>query len=157
MTKNSYQILLNYAFWLLSRKAYTESELHQRLMKKALRAKLEAIESTIKRIMDRLRELNYVNDAKILEDHLEYRLKSRPQGKYGYLHEMHRRGISFDFARLAWEKKKIKERPLAYDLIKRREYKFRGLPAPARKNKIAGLLVRRGFSPETVWDVVGSM
>jgi len=154
--KDSYLSLLNYSFWLLGRKAYTEAEILQRLKRRAAKLKISEPENTIKKVMERLKELRYLDDEKILENYFEYRLKTRPQGKFLFLREMHRRGISFEKAREEWEKRDIEEKPIALELIKKRESQLKGLPQVLRKKRIAGLLASRGFSPETVWEVLRS-
>lgn len=154
MERDSYKVLLNYSFWLLGRKAYTEAEIFERLNRRGLKVKLPQVQAAIKKVVKRLRELKYLDDNKILENYFEYRLKSRPQGKFLFLHEMHRRGIPFENARAEWEKRDIEEKPLALELVKKRERQLNGLPQVLRKKRIASLLASRGFSPETVWGVL---
>lgn len=154
MERDSYKTLLNYSFWLLGRKAYTEAEIFERLNRRGLKVKLPQIQAAIKKVLERLRELKYLDDDKILENYFEYRLKSRPQGKFLFLHEMHRRGIPFEKARAEWEKRDIEEKPLALELLKKRERQLKGLPQVLRKKRIASLLASRGFSPETVWGIL---
>lgn len=152
--KDPYQTLLNYSFWLLGRKAYTEAEISERLKRRTAKLKISEPENLIKKVIERLKELRYLNDEKILEDYFEYRLKTRPQGKFLFLHEMHRRGIPFEKAREEWEKRDIEEKPLALELVKKRERQLKGLPQVLRKKRIASLLASRGFSPETVWGIL---
>jgi regulatory protein len=116
--------------------------------------KIPDAEKTIQKVLERLKELRYLDDGKILEDYFEYRLKTRPQGKFLFLREMHRRGIPFEKAREEWEKRDIEEKPLALELVKKRERQLKGLPPVLRKKRIASLLASRGFSPETVWGIL---
>lgn len=152
--KDFYQSFLNYAFWLLGRKAYTEAEIHQRLKRRAAKLKIADAEKIIKKVLERLKELRYVDDEKVLENYFEYRLKTRPQGKFLFLREMRRRGISFEKAKEEWDKREIEEGPLARELIAKRERQLKGLPRILRKKRIASLLAGRGFSPETVWGIL---
>lgn len=154
MKKDPYQSFLNYAFWLLGRKAYTEAEIGQRLKRRAAKLKIPDAEKLIKKVTERLKELHYVDDEKILENYFEYRLKTRPQGKFLFLHEMHRRGIPFVRARAEWERRNISEEPLARALLKSRERQLKNIPQVLRKKRMAGLLASRGFSPETVWGIL---
>ena len=153
-TKSPYNSLLNYSFWLLGRKAYTESELRTRLRRRVKKIKLENGDAVIAQVTARLLELNYINDAKILEDYFEYRLQSRPQGKYAFLSEMRRRGIEKNAASSAWERRSVHEDELAQLLIKKNEQKLKKLEPIARKRKTAALLASRGFSASTVWGVL---
>lgn len=154
MKKHSYQILLAYSFRLLGRKAYTESEIKEKLARRALKIKLADGEVAAKKVIERLKELNYINDDKILQDYFEYRLNSRPQGKFKFLHEMHRRGILWERAAKEWDSRAICEEPLALSLIEKKSRRFKGLPQVLRKKKIASLLAGRGFAPDTIWSIL---
>lgn len=167
--KDLYQSFLEYAFRLLARKSYSEAEmlvrLKRRVKKIQFRASLrgeapaeetEIFAKTIARVMARLGELKYLDDNKILENCFEYRLKIRPQGKYAFLQEMKKRGISVERARAEWEKRGIKEEELALDLLssKRKQLGMSGLSTIARKKKIAAMLASRGFAPGVIWGIL---
>lgn len=156
MEKDFYQRFLNYCFWLLGRRAYSKSEIIKRLERKAKKMKLdEKIAGPLKeKVLSRLEELNYINDSKILKNYFEYRLPARPAGKFVFLNEMRRRGISVDEAKFAWDNRKIDEETLAKEFIAGKIKRFAGLNPQARKKRIAGLLSRRGFSADTVWGVI---
>lgn len=154
--RNDYQKLLDYSFWLLGRKAYTEAELRKRLLRRAAKLKLPDAETCTKKVVARLKELKYLDDSKILENYFEYRLKSRPQGKFLYLHQMRRRGIPFDAAKLEWERRKIDEETLAREVLEKKRSAWAGLPAVLQKKKAAQFLASRGFAAETVWSIIGS-
>lgn len=154
--RNDYQKLLDYSFWLLGRKAYTESELCKRLTLRAAKLKLEAVEASIKKVVARLKELKYLDDSKILENYFEFRLKSRPQGKFLFLHQMRRRGIPFDAAKLEWERRGIDEETLAREVLEKKRLAWTGLPAVLQKKKAAQFLASRGFAAETVWSIISS-
>lgn len=152
--QDPYKILLNYSFRLLSGKSYTESEISTKLKKRSEKVKLEDVPNLVAKVITRLKELNYLNDDQILSDYFEYRLRARPHGKFSFLHAMHRRGIGFETARAAWEKRGVEEAPLAIALLEQKKRKLEKLPDVLRKKKIAQLLASRGFSPETVWGIL---
>lgn len=156
MEKDSYKILLNYSFRLLGRKNYSEAEISKKFIQRGKKLKLSDLDTAIKKVIKRLRELKYLDDDRILNDYFEYRLKSRPVGKFLFLHEMHRRGISFDQAKREWEKREIDEEPLALQLLKNknRQWKKENMPPVLRKRKVIHLLTSRGFSPDTIWGLV---
>lgn len=154
MQKDSYQTLLNYAFRLLGMKAYTENEIERRLTRRGLKVKLAALHSAVIKVINRLKELKYLDDDKILENYFEYKLPAKPQGQFAFLHEMRKRGISIDIAKEAWSKRNIDEDELAQVLVNSRKAKFVGLSSLLRKKKIASLLASRGFSPDTVWRLL---
>lgn len=157
MQKDLYQRFLNYAFWLLGRRAYSKNEIIKKFNLKAKKLKLEEGQAgEIKeRVLSRLEKLNYINDAKILENYFEYRLTARPAGKYIFLNEMRKRGIDLDVAKTAWASRKIDEEKLAEEFIAGKLEHFKDLDPQKRKKRIAGLLARRGFSADTVWSVLG--
>lgn len=157
MIEDSYRILLNYSFRLLARKAYTEAEVLERLRKRVRKIKLENAEPAVQKVLTRLRELNYIDDKKILENYFEYRLQARPLGKFRFLHEMYKRGIPVDKAKAEWEARNTNEKPLARALIEKKARLFRGLPAALKKKKIASMLASRGFAPDTIWGILEKM
>ncbi len=156
MEKETYQVLLNYAFRLLGRKNYTEAEILKKFLQRGKKLKLTGVDGAVKKILERLRELKYLDDARILSDYFEYRLKSRPVGKFAFLHEMHRRGIPFVRAKQEWEKREIDEEPLARGLLqtKGRLWEKEKMPVVLRKKKIVSLLSGRGFAPDTIWGIL---
>lgn len=156
MQKDSYKLLLNYSFRLLGRKNYSESEISRKFMQRGKKLKLSGLDAAVKKVIKRLRELKYLDDDRILNDYFEYRLKSRPIGKFLFLHEMHRRGISFEKAKQAWEKRDIDEEPLALQLLESRKGQWgkEKLPTVLRKKKIIQLLTSRGFSPDIIWGLI---
>lgn len=155
--RNPYQTLLNYSFRLLAGKAYTESELLTRLKKRAEKVKLLDLEQNITRVMARLKELSYLDDDKILENYFEYRLTAKPVGRYFFLNEMRRRGISSKKAAAAWDKRHIQEKSLALALVESHNRQLSGLPLINKKKKIASLLASRGFSGDVVWGILGDL
>lgn len=156
MEKDSYKTLLNYSFNLLGRKNYSEAEISKKFIQRGKKLKLSDLDTAIKKVIKRLRELKYLDDDRILNDYFEYRLKNRPVGKFLFLHEMHRRGIPFEQAKKEWEKRDIEEEPLALQLLenKNRQWKKENMPPVLRKKKIIQLLTSRGFSPDTIWGFV---
>ncbi|MBI4995293.1 regulatory protein RecX [Candidatus Peregrinibacteria bacterium] len=154
--KDFYRRFLNYAFWLLGRRAYSKKEITQKFERKAKKIKLEenVSEPLIEKVLKRLTELNYINDAKILDSYFEYRLPARPAGKFVFLNEMKRRGIPMDEAKRVWDEKKIDEKILAEEFIAGKIKRFAGLDARIKKKRIAGLLARRGFEANIVWSVI---
>ena len=156
MKNDFYQPLMDYAFRLLGGCAYSEEKLHQKLALRARKLKLDKPAPLLEKITARLKELNYLNDDRLLNDYFEYRLKNRPVGKFLFLHDMHRRGIPIKKARAEWEKRNMDELPLAKELLSQKGRQFEKLPPVLRKNKIVRFLASRGFSPETVWELADS-
>lgn len=167
MSKEIYEILINYAFRILAKKSYTKAEMEKKLRVRAAKVEKKSLkesvssnaEASMKKIMQRLHELNYLNDERILSNYFEYRLKNRPQGKFAFIHEMRRRGISADIAQKQWEERGIDELALAQELIDKKFKKFRdkNTPLVLLKKKIAVFLAGRGFSSEIIWEALSNV
>lgn len=150
-----YRAMLNYAFWLLGRKQYSEEEMRLRMERRAKRVQVYDAGGLIKKVLTRIKELNYINDDKILENYFEYRLKTRPQGKYAFLIECARRGIDKEKAAAAWARARIDERALAQELLEKRSARLKKIDPKKRKQKLAQMLASRGFAPDTVFSALG--
>lgn len=147
-------MFLQYAFRLLGRRSYTNREMEKKLMQRSRRLHIAKPEKDISSVLKRLSVLKYIDDEKILEDYFEYRLKARPQGKFAFLHLMHRRGIPFEKASAAWDNYRIDEEKLASELIEKTERRFVKLPKVLRRQKLARFLASRGFAPDIVWRII---
>jgi len=162
--KSDYQALLEYSLNLLTRKWYTERELTTKLVLRCKKVGIESADDLITQILVRLRELNYINDARILDNYLEYTLPARPLGKYGFLQKMRQRGIDFAQAELAWNNKNVDEEILARQLAEDRIKRF-SRPAENRKKelliyqrkKLANFLAGRGFALNIIYEVVNDL
>lgn len=157
MEKDHYRNLLDYALRLLGGKSYTEQEMREKLVRRSEKIGLSGADGFVAKAMSRLSELGLINDAKILENYFEYRLATRPVGKFLFIHEMHRRGIPIKEATAEWEKRGVSERELAKNFLAKKHSKVADLPSFLRRKKTAQLLASRGFSPETVWHVVDGL
>lgn len=156
MNKKTYQSLLNYSFRLLTRKAYTEYEILTRLKRRVKKFSIEGGEAAITKVMARLYELNYINDEKILDNFFLFSLPAKPQGKFGFLSTMRRRGIGREKAEQKWRMNVVSEKQLAVDLLARKSKQISKYKENKRKEKMARLLASRGFSGDTIWDVLGN-
>lgn len=150
-------MLLSYALHLISRKNYTEAEITRKLLRRSEKLNLQNSKIAQKKVLKRLCELTYIDDTKILGDYFEYRLPARPQGKFAFLNELQRRGIPIENAKAEWEKRGIREESLAMALIKNKKMRFAKMPRVLQEKKIASLLANRGFSPETIWEILEKM
>jgi len=139
---------LQYAFLLLSYKARTTSELTQRLTRKGFSP--DIVSSTLQR----LAELKMVDDAGFARRFAEDRIAIGHKGKWRIRGELLKRGVAKEHiedalatapdetaaAREVAEMYLSRNRRLEPDVLKRRLYAF---------------LARRGFSPDTIRQVMG--
>ncbi|MBN2464923.1 RecX family transcriptional regulator [candidate division WOR-3 bacterium] len=138
---------LQYAFLLLSYKARTTSELQQRLARKGFSPDI------VSRTLQRLSELNMTDDAGFARRFAEDRITVGHKGKWRIRGELLKRGVAKEHiedalatapdekaaAREVAEKYLSRNRRLEPDVLKRRLYAF---------------LARRGFSPDTIRQVI---
>lgn len=148
---------MDYALFMLGRKSYARSELKKRLEMRARKKKLEEAPAAIEKVLERLKELGYLDDEKLLKNYLEYTLPTKPQGKQAFVSTMMRRGIKSSQAIAAWSRAAIDEAPLLNEVLQKAIAKYEKEPHQKRKAKIAGLLMRRGFSPGLVWDALAKI
>jgi len=139
---------LQYAFLLLSYKARTTSELKQRLARKGFAPDI------VSRTMQRLIELKMVDDEGFARRFAEDRITIGHKGKWRVRGELLKRGVAKEHiedalatapeekeaAREVAEKYLSRNRRLDPDVLRRRLYAF---------------LARRGFSPDTIRQVLG--
>lgn len=136
------------ALRLLSYRARSEEELRQRLAQKGYAA------GTVRRVIAELRRVDLVNDRQFAESWVESRLAGRRAGRRGLLWELIRKGLDRDLAgeivdrRLPPEAETVAAKALADEFLAREGAEPKSL---ARLHR---LLVRRGFSPATVAEVL---
>ena len=163
---SDYRALLGYAFNLLARKWYTEHELVIKLVLRCTASPAKAGRSSflIEQVLQRLRELNYINDDRILENYLSFTLPARPLGKFGFLQKMRQRGIDYAQAELAWNTMNLDEEVLAHQLVENRLKRLSSSTKGSKKEqllaqrkKLANFLAGRGFSPSVIYEVVDGL
>lgn len=81
--------ILPLAIHLLSLRAQSRFELHQKLLKKFPEEGEE-----VEKVLNRCQELGYLNDAQFAQDFLHYQIQRKPQGNLLLRHELRRKGIA---------------------------------------------------------------
>ncbi|AHF97974.1 MAG: regulatory protein RecX [Desulfurella sp.] len=126
---------LDYAFKLISKKRYTSKELQEKLEKKGIDPEP---------IINRLKELNYLND---LEYAIDYKNKKQNEGygKYKILFQLKNKGISEDILNnLEFSNSKLEE----IFLSKIQKIKDN------KKQKIYAFLINRGFDSSDIKNLI---
>ncbi len=150
-----YSKLMDYALWLLSRRSYPEKALTDKLIARAPKLGKDVSESdqqkVIQLILERLKDLAYLDDLRYCERFVEERSKLKPRGRYGLRQELLRKGISKKTLDLFWESEagqEFDELPLARRLLKKR--------APRAKNReqLYRFLASRGFSVSVIREAL---
>lgn len=141
----------DYAFFLLKFRLRSEDEIIQRLRKKKIP------EDTIKEVTSFLREKRFVDDNNFAQAWLNSRLK-RPLGLRRIRQELSQKGIAKGVVETEIAKvKDYSETEVVSDLARERLNKLKGIELVKAKRRLYGYLIRRGFSPEVVIDVLNQL
>jgi regulatory protein len=136
-----------YAFLLLSYKARTTSELKQRLARKGFSPDI------VSHTLQRLTELKMVDDAWFARRFAEDRIAIGHKGKWRVRAELLKRGINRQQIDAA-----IAEAPDEVAAAKEVAAKYLGrnrrLEPDVLRRRLYALLARRGFSPDTIRQVI---
>ncbi len=135
------------AFRLLSYRARSEKELRERLDKKGYSPEV------VEKVIARLRELGIVDDEKLAREYVEARIAVGHKGKFRVKQELLKKGIDREKIEAA-----LREAPSELEAAKMvvEHYlpRYRKLDPSTRMRRLYGLLARRGFSAETVEQVL---
>jgi len=136
-------------FQLLKFRARSHKEIVDRLRQKKLSK--EAIDKTI----DYFDKLNLICDKEFASSWLNSRLK-KPLGLRMITFELKQKGISQDIIEETKEsiKDNYNEYAVVSELAKEKFKKFKGIDSNKTKNRIYSYLMRRGFSPDVVNEVM---
>jgi regulatory protein len=142
----------NYAFLLLKFRTRSEKEIYQRLKKKKFN------EEIIKKTISFLKDKNFIDDDYFAKAWIESRLR-RPLGLRRIKEELRLKGIDKEIIDCQIEK--VKEGYLEEDIVlklaKTRLSKLKGIEPQKAKSRIFSFLLRRGFSPQIVIDVINQL
>lgn len=145
--EEQYRLCRNYAFLLLSYKARTEKELKERLEKKGYSPVV------IARVFERLKELGLADDEKLTKDYVEERIRIGHKGKWRVKQELLKRGVAKEKVEQAL-KDAPDETEAAMMVLEHFLPRYQRLDEETKLRRIYGLLARRGFSPETIKNVL---
>lgn len=141
---------LNYAYRLLGYRSRSIREIETRLAKKGYG------QPTIRKVVDRLKELDYLNDLEFAKAWVEDRMKTRPKGRTLLRCELKEKGV--DEALIDEAIGELYQPEDEYRLAMRlatTRLKERGNRASVLYRKRAhDYLVRRGFSYDVVAQVI---
>jgi regulatory protein len=140
---------LDYAYSLLARRDYSEQELSRKLLAKGF------TEQAVTRTVTRLKEQKYLDDPRLVADQVE-RLSAQGFGPEGIKAKLLQKGFSpeiIDRATAANEERDA--RASARKLLASR-FSEDALKQPQAYARAFRLLLRRGYSHETVESVMGS-
>ncbi|MDP3731930.1 MAG: regulatory protein RecX [Candidatus Omnitrophota bacterium] len=139
----------NYAFLLLKFRLRSENEIRQRLKKKKFDA--DIIESTLSFLKDK----RFIDDNYFAKAWIESRIK-KPLGIRRLKAELSIKGINKAIidTQLNEIKKSYSEEDIVAGIAKDRLNKLENIDPQKAKRRVYAYLLRRGFSAETVIDVL---
>lgn len=142
----------NYAFLLLKFRPRSEKEIYQRLKKKKFDAGI------ISQTLAFLEDKSFINDNEFTRLWIESRLK-RPLGLRRIRQELSLKGIDKQIIDRQIEeiKKNYSEEGLVIKIAREKFNRLKGIEPQKAKRRIYAYLLRRGFSPEVIIDVINNL
>lgn len=142
----------DYAFLLLKFRLRSENELRQRLKKKKFDA--DIIEMTLFFLKDK----GFIDDNYFAKTWIESRIK-KPLGIRRLKAELSIKGINKAIidTQIDEIKKSYSEEDIVGGIAKDRLNKLKGIDPQKAKKRVYAYLLRRGFSPEVVIDVISQI
>lgn len=110
-------------------------------------------ESLHKDLFDRLNRLDLVDDKKFAEWWIGQRLEFKSKSNRELVRELRLKGIDKYIIEDVMTKSDIDEEKMARELLKKKAYRWKALPAREAKQKALEYLSRRGFD----WDVISKV
>ena len=154
--------MLNVTFRFLSFRSRSEKEIRTYLQKKVHESSDAPV---IGRVIERLRELGYVDDKKFIRWWIEQRQGYKPKGMRLIVQELRAKGIAQDLIDEVTEEMRQldtdrephnahSEIDPALRAIAKKSDQWKLLPKIEQKKKIYGFLGRRGFSSDVIHRVI---
>lgn len=152
MHSNDIEEARRYAFLLLKFRLRSEKELYQRLKRKKFS------EETIRQTIGFLKEKKFINDNEFAGMWVASRIK-RPLGLRRIKEELSLKGIDKEIvdAQIAQIKQGYREEEVVSRIARERIARLRGIEPYKAKSRLFSYLLRRGFSPEVITDVINGL
>lgn len=150
--KDPLQKAKDYAFLLLKFRARSEKEIYTRLKKKKFK------ETTIKETLTFLKDEGFIDDRLFARSWIESRLK-KSLGLGRIRGELRLKGIDQKIIDKAISQagKTYSEEDRVAEIAARRFSRLTNLEPPVAKRRIYTYLLRRGFTPEIVEEIVSQL
>jgi len=144
---------LDYAFFLLSKKDYTRSELRKKLESKGYE------EKEIGDVLKKLEDLGFLNDLRFAQRWIELRARNKPISKKAMALELKKKGmdeglIGEAMMRLEEEGNLPSDFDMAKSLAISRMKRMKGCKRDVVLRRLYGMLARKGFPPDVIMDVL---
>lgn len=141
-----------YSFLLLKFRPRSEKEMRERLGRKKFS------EDIIEKTVQFLTVNKFVNDRLFAEDWIDYRI-NKPYGLGRVRRELYEKGISERIIEecIARIQKDYSEETVAERSAREKIEKLKGIDRIKAKNRVYAYLLRRGFTPSVVLEVVNKI
>ena len=151
-----YQKLIAQSISFVSIRPRSEKEILSFLQKKIQRLHVVNQELHAK-IMRRLQELGYIDDASFVRTYVENMTRNHPMGKRMFVQKLRQKGVDKDMIDAVLSDQGDEgndEEQDARNAVKRKVHIWRKLPDMEAKSKAYGFLARRGFSGSVVRKII---
>lgn len=141
-----------YAFLLLKFRLRSEKELAERLKRKKFS------EEVIRETVAFLKEKKFIDDTLFARSWIQSRIK-RPLGLRRIKQELNLKGIEKEVieSQISELKEAYCEEDIVSELAQERFSKLKGIDPRAAQRRVYAYLIRRGFSPDIVIDVINNL
>jgi SOS response regulatory protein OraA/RecX len=143
-----YRKLMEAALRALSQRAHTVHEMKTKLIKKS-----SPDEAQIPVVLDRLKELAYLNDEEYVTRTLTNELVFRHKSLWKSMQKLQKKGINSRMVKEKWNELNLDERESAMEALQKISPKYAQLPLHEQRMKLASALLRRGYSPDLVYQL----
>lgn len=127
----------------------------------------DGFERLVVAVLDRLKELEYLDDEQYAQDFVADRIKFKPRGEFLLRRELKLKGISKELIGEIFRDGDISEGGISggeefnelavcLDALVRKERQWRDITINKKKEKAVRFLASRGFKPDAIYKVVNS-
>jgi len=160
-----YEGLMQKALALLSKRKYTVLGMKKKLVlfyeKKIEKGEFPPttkpeMNAEIRKVLDRLKELNYLNDTQYSKDYISDRVEFHPRGKFLIKRELRTKGIHPELIEKIVDEEYEDESDAAFQALEKRMKRLASLPKGEQKEKAMRFLASRGFKIDTIYKVINN-
>lgn len=114
-------------------------------------------ETTIDEVIEELAAVGYLDDTRFTEQYVEGRLRAQPMGRVRLEADLRRRGVSSEEAEAALAGISEEDEVAAATALAERHRDAPNLGDPAARRRLAGFLMRRGYSGDVIEQVMATL
>lgn len=144
----SYSQCLNSSLRLLQRMAQTEHQVREKLTKRGYEP------DVVLKVIDRLKELKFIDDQKYAKDYVAYRSRTIPLGPMYLRLKLQQKGINKEIIDLETAIPKEVEIELAQKVATKKLALMHELDPQIKKERLVRFLTSRGFTQSAVYQVI---